>query len=558
MARTISIGAQGFADIRERGAFLVDKTAFIREWWKAYDDATLICRPRRFGKTLNLDMLDCFFSTRYANRSDLFEGLDVWEDADMRTLQGSWPVISLSFSDVKSCDYDDMIGRVAVRIADIYQSYRPVLESTCSPEEWEYARRIMSEEGDSADLASSIRRLCGFLANALGKKVIVLLDEYDTPLQEAWICGYWDRASAFFRGFFNSSLKANEHLERALVTGITRVARESIFSDLNNLEVVTASSRKYETAFGFTQDEVDAALDEFGMQDRAGVRAWYDGFKFGNATDIYNPWSITNYLDKGILGAYWANTSANGLVSSLVGHSDAQMKSDFETLLTGGVVRERIDEQIAFPDLDYDPAAVWSLLVGSGYLKILEIDFLTGMCQLAITNYETRIAFDGMVRRWFAPVRVAYNGFVRALLAGDLKAMNAYMNDVALDTFSTFDTGNRPSGAEPERFYHGFVLGLLVELRGRYRVLSNRESGYGRYDVMLVPDDAVSDPGIVMEFKVRDAADEKGLAETVAAALEQIKEKRYAAQLIAEGVHEDRIRCYGLAFEGKRVLIGTA
>lgn len=557
MARTVSIGAQGFAEMRERNYFLVDKTDFVRDWWQGGDVVTLICRPRRFGKTLNLDMVECFLSTRYERRADLFEGLDVWSSMAMRQDQGRWPVVSISFASVKGGSFDALRARLCSIIAQVYRDHAKDIELDALDS---YERSLFVGESLSVSvdrLPDSLTRLCEILYRQTGRHVIVLIDEYDTPLQEAWVDGCWDDMLELVRPLFNATLKSNPYLERGLVTGITRVARESIFSDLNNLRVVTSTSNAYETAFGFTQDEVDAALGEFGLNDLQGVKTWYDGFKFGSAEDVYNPWSITNYLKERTLSAYWANSSSNSLVSTLISRSDGQLKATFETLLDGDTITETIEEQISFPDLDYDPNALWSLLVASGYLKIVGIrDRVENVCDLQVTNYETMLSFDAMVRRWFARARFAYNGFVRALLAGDLESMNAYMNDVALDTFSMFDAGARPATTAPERFYHGFVLGLLVDLRGRYQVRSNRESGYGRYDVMLVPAKAKDDPGIIIEFKVRRPS-EASLEETVTSALEQIEARRYRTELTAAGVPEGHVRAYGFAFEGKHVLIGA-
>lgn len=556
MPRRVAIGAQGFASIRERGAFLVDKTGFVRDWWQSMDDVTLVCRPRRFGKTLNLSMTECFFSTRYAGRSDLFEGLEVWGDDDMRAEQGAWPVIFLSFASLKPPTFRGLRDGVARLVANVYQDLLPE-NGLLDPTEAALVAAITHLDASDADLSLSLNQLCRILHRLTGRKAIVLLDEYDTPLQEAWLRGYWQEASDFMRGLLNATFKTNPCLERGLLTGITRVAHESIFSDLNNLNVVSTTSEEYATAFGFTQGEVDAALEEFDRIDaREAVRAWYDGFTFGQERDIYNPWSITNYLSKGKLAPYWANTSGNGIVSRLVGTSDSQFKSDFETLLSGGSVEEEVNFQTTFPDLERDPASLWGLLVAGGYLKVERTNELEDFAELSVTNRETMLVFDQMVRRWFSPVRVPYNGFVRALLSGDLNAMNAYLNDVALDTFSTFDTGRRPSGTEPERFYHGFVLGLLVELRGRYVVRSNRESGFGRYDVALEPCDTANDDGYILEFKVRDPSREATLEDSVQSALAQIRERNYAADLVARGVPAERIHAYGLAFEGKHVLVG--
>ena len=363
------------------------------------------------------------------------------------------------------------------------------------------------------------------------------------------------------RNLFNATFKTNPYLDRALMTGITRVSKESIFSDLNNLEVVTATSDKYTAVFGFTQKEVSDTLQSFGLSGMEdGIRDWYDGFTFGKKTDIYNPWSIINFLDKKKFSTYWANTSSNSLVGKLVREGSKDIKIAMEDLLNGGSLRTRIDEQIVFGQLDRSEYAVWSLLLAGGYLKAEEhtVDPDTGEEEyvLKLTNKEVRLMFRDMIEGWFKDYVPAYNDFIKALLLHDKKAMNRYMNRVALETFSNFDTGNKPSDStEPERFCHGFVLGLMVELSGRYTVTSNRESGFGRYDVMLKPKNDADD-AILMEFKVHDADDEKTLDDTVAAALAQIEEKQYAASLEAEGIPRKRIRKYGFAFKGKNVLIG--
>ena len=557
MPRTVAIGVQSFAELRERGHFLVDKTSFIADWWHSADQVTLICRPRRFGKTLNMDMVECFFSNKYASRADLFNGLDVWSDADLRREQGAWPVVSLSFSAAKGASAEAVVRRICEQIARAWRQHRDDIDADSLGDQERDLLEGRTPFVDPMVAPNSLARLCELLEQSMGKRCIVLLDEYDTPLHEAWVGGFWHEVSEFVRAFFNSSFKSNPSMERALLTGITRVARESIFSDLNNPKVVSATSPEYATSFGFTQDEVFAAMEEFGLHERDQVKNWYDGFTFGGVPDIYNPWSITNYLDSGRFAPYWANTSGNALISKIVREGDADLKSDFEVLLSGGSVEKRFDEQVSFDELGRRPGAVWGLLVAGGYLRIEAADpsHEDGSI-LKITNHEVALSFDGMVRGWFDVVSSRYNAFVRALLAGDLDAMNVYMNDVALDTFSTFDTGKRASGLEPERFYHGFVLSLLVELRGRYLICSNRESGFGRYDVLLEPVDPKADDGIVLEFKVHNPRKEATLEDTVSAAKQQIADKRYANELEAKGLAPERIHAYGFAFEGKRVLIG--
>ena len=560
MARTVGIGHQSFEDVITSNNFYIDKTMFIKEWWENNDTVTLITRPRRFGKTLTLDMVKCFFSVRYSGRSDLFQNLSIWQEEKFREMQGTYPVIFLSFASVKEISFSNTRTKICQIIKNLYNKYDFLLETDCLNDAEKKAYLEISDEMADPAASNSLNVLSDYLMRYYGRKVIILLDEYDTPMQEAYIHGYWDELVSFIRNLFNAAFKTNPFLARALMTGITRVSKESIFSDLNNLTVVTTTSDLYADCFGFTQQEVWDALEEYHLSSaKDAVRSWYDGFTFGSKTDIYNPWSIINYLKFEKFSPYWANTSSNSLVGKLIQEGSADTKMVMEDLLLGRTLRTQIDEQIIFCQLGRKESAVWSLLLASGYLRVKRLTKDKRdrtIYELVLTNREVSLMFELMIEDWFLDFSPAYNNFIKALLLDDKKAMNLYMNRVALATFSYFDTGKQPSEtAEPERFYHGFVLGLMVDLAERYTITSNRESGFGRYDVLLEPvTDA--DDAIILEFKVHDPDDGDTLADTVREALDQIERKKYSAALEAKGIHKERIRKYGFAFEGKTVLIG--
>lgn len=562
MKSVISIGNQDFISIRKNNCFYIDKTDFIREWWENQDSVTLITRPRRFGKTLNMSMTEYFFSVNYSDMGQYFKELSIWKEERFREIQGTYPVISLSFADIKATTYESARMSIIRKLVRLYSAFDFIRSSEALNEkDRTYFDSVGEDMSDDAS-AVGINYMSDYLSRYYGKKVIILLDEYDTPLQEAYVHGYWEELTAFIRSLFNSTFKTNPYMERGLLTGITRVSKESIFSDLNNLEVVTTTSEKYSTSFGFTEEEVFTVLENAGIpEEKEHVRYWYDGFSFGNRKDIYNPWSITKYLDTGEYGTYWADTSGNALVSTLIRHSSAKIKSEMEDLLNGGEICTELDEQVIFEQLGRKRGAIWSLLLASGYLKTTrhEMDRRTGKREyfLKITNHESMLMFEEMIESWFAEEDSAYGNFKEALLAGDLDYMNQFMNQVALQSFSSFDSGTKPSeNLEPERFYHGFVLGLIVDLAGKYHITSNRESGFGRYDVVMEPLQKQFD-AIVMEFKVQNPAKEESLQHTVQNALLQIEEKNYDTELLARGIPKSKIRHYGFAFCGKEVLIGT-
>ena len=560
--KRVAIGKQSFEDIRKKDCFYIDKTDFIKDWWESADDVTLITRPRRFGKTLNMDMLKCFFSNQYEGRKELFEGLDIWKDEKYRKLQGTYPVIFLSFAGIKQTEYSKAVTMIKNEITDIYNKYDYIMKSDLYNNNEKIQFKSVFPDMSDEIAQKAINDLSNYLSRYYGKKVIIILDEYDTPMQEAYVNGYWDELVAFTRSLFNLTFKTNPYLERGIMTGITRVSKESIFSDLNNLVVITTTSNQYNTAFGFNEEEVFAALDEQELSgEKEKVKAWYDGFTFGDKKDIYNPWSIINYLKFKKYETYWVDSSSNRLVNELIRTGSAEIKNTMETLMAGGTVEKNIDEQIVFEQLKTNKDAVWSLLLASGYLRIEE--FRTEgrlnkkIYSLKLTNYEVEQMFGTMIERWFGGADVPYNEFINAMLSGDIESMNEYMNRVTRGVISYFDTGKTPSDEEPERFYHGLVLGLMVDQVDNYILSSNRESGFGRYDIMLEPIDKNNEklPGIVIEFKVFNQKKEDTLEETVENALRQIKEKDYDTELIKRGVKEENIYHYGFAFKGKEVLI---
>ena len=552
MKSVISIGNQDFISIRKNNCFYIDKTDFIREWWENQDSVTLITRPRRFGKTLNMSMTEYFFSVNYSDMGQYFKELSIWKEERFREIQGTYPVISLSFADIKATTYESARMSIIRKLVRLYSAFDFIRSSEALNEKDRTYFDSVGEDMSDDAAAVGINYMSDYLSRYYGKKVIILLDEYDTPLQEAYVHGYWEELTAFIRSLFNSTFKTNPYLERAMMTGITRVSKESVFSDLNNLNVVTTTSEEYETCFGFTEQEEFASLDTFGLNEyKNQVKEWYDGFVFGKRRDIYNPWSITNFLDKKKFDAYWAATSSNSLVSRLIQTASSEIKEQMELLLQNKEIVVHFDEQIIFEQLDQNENAIWSLLLASGYLKAVEVEY-RGLLRekwyhLQITNLETMGMFMMMFRGWFDVSNSVYNRFINALLGGNVREMNAYMNEVALATFSNFDSGTHPSSkSQPERFYHGFMLGLLVELRDRYQVKSNRESGYGRYDVMLIPRN-VAENAMILEFKVFDVEEEYSLQDTVKSALRQIEEKQYDTELLEAGISKNRIHHYGFA-----------
>ena len=522
MSRIISTGEQYFINLRRDNAFYIDKTKFIKDWWDNCDPVTLITRPRRFGKTLMLDTVKTFFSPEFAGQSELFEGLEIWDNEKFRTLQGTIPVIFLSFADLKSNKYPIIRELINDILVSVYDVFKPKLELSIFTDTEKKQLSSVTTSMSDATAQTSLRHLAKYVARQYSALPIILLDEYDTPMHEAWINGYWQELVDFMRGFLNSTFKTNSYLCRGLITGTTRVAKESIFSDFNNLEVITTTSDFYTDCFGFTEIEVFSAMDEYGLSDKETVKKWYDGFIFGSQKGIYNPWSIINYLKKKKFAPYWADTSSNALVGELIAQANEEIKYQTLCLLKNKSIITKIDEKISFSDLFNEQCSIWNFLIAAGYVKHLSFNLETDEFEIKLTNYEVNLILNRLISRWFNKPNVQGNKFRQALLTDNLEYMNKFLSEIAKNTFSFFDT----SGEEPERFYHAFVLGLLVDLKDQYEITSNRESGFGRYDVIMFPKSR-HEHAIVIEFKTLEKNTENSLNDAALNALKQIKEKEY-------------------------------
>ena len=555
----VGLGYQNFLDFVCGKRFYVDKTHFIPEWLASDARITLITRPRRFGKSMLLSTVRTFFDPMYADHPEYFEKLRVWKDADSRSLFGTIPVISVSFGSCKGNDFAQAMRGVTLGLYNMYIQHEYLRESPkLSEEEKAEYRRIVASfsEQRTEYVEISIQKLCELLYKHYGKFPIILMDEYDTPLLEAYTDGYWDETINTFRQLFHTTFKENDFFYRAIITGVTRISKNSLFSDLNNLEVDTVTCDAYSDCFGFTEQEV---MDAFKCQDIdtiQDVKAMYDGFTIGRHQAIYNPWSICNYMRQRELIGYWVNTSSNKLVGDIIRRYPVESKYEIERLMAGEKVHKRINEGITFQYLEGDENSLWSLLLAVGYIKAENIvRSVEGIeCDVSVTNREVMAMFKTEILGMFHNGWSAYGRFAGALLAHKMELMNEYLQTITYTSISYFDVADGPKERTPENFYHGLVLGLIVSLRDRYRIVSNRESGRGRYDIAMYPLQENTD-AFIMEFKVQDRKKETDLEQTAKNALQQIVDKNYEADLLAAGVPAERIYKLGFAFAGKDVLV---
>ncbi len=553
MTRVVAIGEHRFETIRRQRYFYVDKTDFLGAWWRESGAAvTVITRPRLFGKTLFLDTVRHFFSDEFTDQAALFDGLTVWEDAGLRAEAGRHPVLSLTWSGISDADFEDCCAHIAASLRALCAKHQWRWESTAV--DGTLRREIQAfmdgAEGENS-VVTVLRSLCQAIHQQSGVKPLILLDEYDTPLKDAWRRGDGSSVAQFFHQFMIATFKDNPSLGRALVAGITDVRDGSMLAGFNHWQVVTTSTPRFETACGFTEPEVRAALDEYGLAaETPGVKAWYGGYVFGRQSSIYNPWAVTNFLFARTVGGYWAQASSNAFAGDLIRAGSAELKQDFAELLSGGEIWVRMRESVSLRP-PFSSSDVWALMVARGCLKVVsrrERD----LCELAIVNRDVRQAMAALVRCWFdGRGSGAFKGFLNALTFHEAEGMSFELSRFAAERFSDFGASER----DPAPLVCGVVLGLQMLLSGRFTVKRRKKDGQGGCGVMLLPLWPEKDDGFLLEFRARTPASEVTLETMAQTAWEEISDSGVEADLVALGLPAERIRKYVLAFEGKRVLV---
>tara|TARA_B100000745_G_scaffold219528_1_gene146210 strand:- start:7863 stop:9557 length:1695 start_codon:yes stop_codon:yes gene_type:complete len=553
----LPLGTSDFKSLIDEQLYYVDKTPLISDILKG-SRITLLPRPRRFGKTLNMSMLNYFFSNREDNRY-LFNGLTIEQDSGTMTHCGQYPVIFLSFKDVKQTNAESTFNQLGYVIAEAFDQHRQALNSLSLTEtESKIVQAIRTQTASQEELGASIKLLSQLISHHYKKPVVILIDEYDMPINSAYTHGYYDELVGFLRNLLSGAFKDNPAVFKGVMTGILRIARESIFSGLNNVDVCTLTSPRYASYFGFSEGETEQLLKDYDLTyEIDAIRHWYNGYNFGEQT-IYNPWSIISLAqNNGAIAPYWLNTSDNALVRDLIASASPQVKQELEGLLINknAVLRKPLNENIVFRDIDRNNDALWNLLLFSGYLRYQhsELDESTGQshANFSIPNQEVRSFYVTSILDWFADrpeSALALPDILSLLLKCDFDSFARAFRRFCIDTFSYFDV----QGKQPERFYHAFVLGMLVQLQKSHHIKSNRESGYGRYDVSVIPHDKTQ-PGFVFEFKAVDELDNLTLEQACEMALKQIEKKQYVAEMHALGI--ETVYPIAIAFEGKRALV---
>jgi hypothetical protein len=559
MKRKLPIGISDFKRVIDDNYYYVDKSLFIKEIIDSDGLVILLPRPRRFGKTLNLSMLRYFFEKTGEDTGSLFEKLAIWRQGEEYTeKQGRYPVIYLTFKDVKSEKWDKCFEQLKRTLSEEYRRHKYLLgNELLDPQEEKEYQEIINLSASEPAYENSLKKLSGYLEKFNHTKTIILIDEYDAPIQGGFINGYYQEIINFMRNLLSGAFKDNPSLEKGVLTGILRVAKESIFSGLNNLGVFSLLKREYSNHFGLLENEVEAMLKDYEIEFEAeAVKNWYNGYVFGENV-IYNPWSIINFVNSwrdGLL-PYWVHTSSNDLVKQIITRSSQDVKEDLEKLIKGESIKKVVDDNIVFGEIENSAETIWNFLLFSGYLKATAKELMNKRlyCELMIPNLEVEYLYEEIILSWFKQ-SIHYdklNMMLQGLINGDIETFGYIFREFVAKTFSYFDTSHE----EPERVYHAFVLGLLVSLHDTYEVKSNRESGYGRYDVMLIPQDNTK-KGILFEFKKVNRIKKETLEEAVEAAFKQIEQKNYEQDLRDHGVN-DLIKV-GIAFDGKEILLKSA
>ena len=554
--KNIQIGASDFKDLIEEKNYFVDKSLLIKEFIENGAKIILTPRPRRFGKTLNLSMLRYFFDIRQKEETkDLFKDLKIENEKEIMKLQGEYPVIFITFKNQKHISFEDFQDGIKVLLSNLYKEHEYLLDSDKLSEfDKNDFKEIISRKASIGVLSEGISNLMGYINKHYSKKVMIFIDEYDVPIQEAYLRGYYEPMIVLIRNLLTAALKDNSYVGKSLITGILRVAKESIFSGLNNLEVDTILGYDFNDKFGFTEEELKNLLEYYDLKEKSeDIKHWYNGYVFGGKV-IYNPWSVLNYLKKKKAGfmPYWINSSSNDLIKRLLIKGDKDIKLELEDLIEGKSINKVIDDSIVMAEVEDSNANIWSFLLMSGYLKAVKTENIKGKlnCELKIPNEEVHIFYENLIEKWFqeAMTNQKYEEMLSNLITGDIENFGYIFEDFVINNISYFDV----SGKEPEKVYHAFVLGMLISLSNTHEVKSNKESGYGRYDVMIIPKD-ISKVGIIIEFKKINTLSKESIEEGTLKALKQIEDMKYSEELINKGIKS--IINLAIVFKGKEVKI---
>ena len=531
----IGVGISDFKALRVRNNYFIDKTMYIKDIIDNQSGVILVTRPRRFGKTLNMSMLRYYFDIKCKDSKELFKDLKIMEQDEYYTSKlGYYPVIYLTLKDAGLMNYKYMIMQMKTIMMDMFYEHKYILENQdLSEGEKAIFNRILKAEATDVDLINSLKILSKMLYIYYDRPVILLVDEYDVPLQTAYVKGYYSETIDFLKSFYTTTFKDNPYLEKTVLTGVSRIAKESIFSGMNNLKVYTIMDNEFADDFGITSEEMKKVISDFDLKENEEeIKKWYDGYKIGNVEGIYNPWSILNYLADRVLKPYWVNTSSNDLIKMTFKKSNI-VKEKMIKLLNDEPVEVKIDLETIIVGIENKEENIWGLMLQTGYLKVVEtVDLIRGIYKVVLPNNEIKFLFEDMVDNWFSNKVEGEDlrSILKDLVNLKLEDFERKLKKLVIEMFSYFDVGENTA----ESFYHAFILGMLVGLKDSYYVKSNRESGHGRYDIMLEPKEKESN-SFIMEFKIAKEMEEKEVKAKIKEAKEQIKDKKYEQELKERG-----------------------